>query len=75
VLLAIGKRAWIGQSQYGCLRLSCDRRDFRHEALEEACDAAFYLAAALLSAQKRRPGRSKRRGHRDGRPSRSVVRG
>jgi hypothetical protein len=75
VLLTIAVRAWVGQSNYGCLQLASDRRDFRHEALEEACDATFYLAAALLSAQKRRPGRSKRRGHRDGRPSSSVVRG
>src|SRR5262249_24596751 len=48
VLLTIGVRAWIGQALYGCLRLAGDRRDFRGEAFEEACDAAFYLAAALL---------------------------
>jgi len=49
VLLTIAVRAWVGQSRYGCLRLAGDRRDLRHEAFEEACDAAFYLAADLLA--------------------------
>jgi hypothetical protein len=48
VLLTIAVRAWIGQSRYGCPRLAGDRRDFRGEAFEEAVDAAFYIAAALL---------------------------
>ena len=76
VLLTIAVRAWVGQSRYGYLRLAGDRRDLRHEAFEEACDAAFYLAAALLSARKGRAGRSRRRARRDRRPnpSRSVVR-
>jgi hypothetical protein len=77
VLLAIGNRAWSGQSRYGCLRLSRDRRDFRREAFEEACDAAFYLAAALLSAQTRRAGHRKHGRATIERPSsrRSIVRG
>jgi hypothetical protein len=77
VLLAIGNRAWLGQSRYGCLRLSRDRRDFRREAFEEACDAAFYLAAALLSARTCRACHSKRPSAAMERPStrRSVVRG
>ena len=77
VLLAIGNRAWIGQSRYGCLHLSRDRRDFRREAFEEACDAAFYLAAALLGARTCRARPSTRRNAAMERPStrRSVVRG
>jgi hypothetical protein len=56
VLLTIAVRAWAGQSRYGCLRLAGDRRDFRGEAFEEACDAAFYLAAGLLRPRGRASG-------------------
>ena len=52
VLLTTAVRAWAGQTKYGCLRLAGDRRDFRGEAFEEACDAAFYLAAGLLRLRK-----------------------
>jgi hypothetical protein len=58
VLLTIAVRAWVGQSRYGCLRLAADRRDFRGEAFEEACDAAFYLAAHLLRRQRQRGSRA-----------------
>jgi hypothetical protein len=53
VLVTIATRASVGQSKYGCLRLAHDNRDFRREALEEACDGCFYLAAWLLRASER----------------------
>jgi hypothetical protein len=53
VLLTIAGRAGVGQSRYDCLRLAHDNRDFRREALEEACDGCFYLAAGLLRASER----------------------
>ena len=65
VLLTIAIRAWVGQGTYGCLDLDHDRRDLRHEAYEEACDAAFYLAADLLAGcrghrrSRRRRGRAR----------------
>ena len=62
VMLTIGVRAWAGQTQYGCLNLLRDHRDFRNEAFEEACDAAFYLAAGLLTAD----GEARRRDRRNG---------
>jgi len=60
VLLAIGNRAWLGQSNYGCLQLERDRRDFRHEAFEEACDGCFYIAAWLQQERRRRRGTSRK---------------
>jgi hypothetical protein len=56
VVVTIAHRASVGQRRYGCLRLAHDNRDFRREALEEACDGCFYLAAGLLrlSARTRR---------------------
>jgi hypothetical protein len=62
VLLTIGIRAWVGQTKYGCLDLRHDRRDLRHEAFEEACDAAFYLAANLLAGCKSCRRSRRRRG-------------
>lgn len=63
VLLTIAVRAWIGQATYGCLDLRHDRRDLRHEGLEELCDGCFYIAASLL--QRRRLGHctSRKRSH------------
>ena len=60
MLLAIGNRAWLGQSNYGCLQLERDRRDFRHEAFEEACDGCFYIAAWLQQERRRRRGTSRK---------------
>lgn len=34
-----------GRRTYGPLRLREDRRDYRHEAMEEALDLLFYLTA------------------------------
>src|SRR5438046_2167617 len=48
VLVFIARRLTEGRSRYGTLDLERDRRDFRHEALEELADAAVYLAAAIL---------------------------
>jgi hypothetical protein len=62
VLLTIAVRAWIGQAKYGCLDLRRDRRDLRREAFEEACDAAFYLAAGLLARCKSCRRSRRRRG-------------
>jgi hypothetical protein len=53
VVLTIGIRTLGGQNRYGRMRLAHDRRDFRGEAFEEACDAAFYLAAGLLAPRGR----------------------
>lgn len=39
-----------GRRTYGPLDLASDTRDFAREALEEARDAAIYLASALLHA-------------------------
>ena len=63
-LVILATRVWVGQSRYGCLDVRRDPRDFRREALEELCDAVFYLAAALLRRQKAsRPAR-RRGSHR-----------
>jgi len=35
---------------YGALDLATDRRDFAHEALEEAADGLVYVASALMRA-------------------------
>jgi hypothetical protein len=66
VLVTMAVRAWMGQTKYGCLDLLHDRRDLRREAFEEACDAAFYLAADLLAGC-----RSCRRSQRDRGPARA----
>src|SRR5262245_6754383 len=52
VLVTIAVRTRGGQSRYGRLRLAHDNRDFRREALEEACDGCFYLAAGLVRASE-----------------------
>src|SRR5262245_30794196 len=70
VLVTIAARVRVGQSRYGCLRLAHDSRDFCREALEEACDGHFYLAAGHLRASegtRRLPGRARvaEQGHLD----------
>src|SRR5262249_23991325 len=60
VLVTIAARAWMGQTKYGCLDLRHERRDLGHEAFEETCDAAFYLAAKLVTAGHSRPRRDRR---------------
>jgi hypothetical protein len=54
LLLTVATRLWAGQSRYGPFDLARDRRNFRREALEEACDLAVYLAAAVLQSRRRR---------------------
>lgn len=44
-LLAIGMRLWAGQRKFG--KLTIDKKDWAYEAVEEALDAAVYLAALL----------------------------
>ncbi|MBP1684534.1 MAG: hypothetical protein H6Q33_677 [Deltaproteobacteria bacterium] len=45
VLTLIAERLRLGRRACGGLRLTTDRRDFTHEALEEAADMAVYAAA------------------------------
>jgi hypothetical protein len=52
VLAVIAERLRLGQRQYGALDAVHDRRDWTHEALEEALDLAVYLAAALLRTRR-----------------------
>jgi hypothetical protein len=48
VLLAIARRLAVGRVQYGALDIRGDRRDWRKEAMEEACDLSVYMACELL---------------------------
>ena len=48
VLLLLAERLTAGRSQYGPLRLDTDRRDFAHEAIEEAADLLMYWAMQML---------------------------
>lgn len=48
VLLTIARRLMVGRRQYGALDLATDRRNFRHEAAEEAFDGCVYLACELV---------------------------
>jgi hypothetical protein len=54
LLLTIATRVWAGQCRYGFFNLTRDPRNFRREALEEACDLAVYLAAATHQDQRQR---------------------
>lgn len=47
----IAERLVVGRRQYGELRLATDRRDWVHEAADEAADLSVYLAAALIRAR------------------------
>ena len=51
VLTLVADGLSTGRQTYGPLDLSTDPRSFAQEALEEARDAAIYLAAALLQLQ------------------------
>jgi hypothetical protein len=52
VVALVAERLVMGRTAYGPLRVQRDRRDFTHEALEEAADACAYTAAALVRAQR-----------------------
>ena len=52
VVEAVAARLRMGARQYGPLDLATDRRDWRHEAAEEALDLAAYLACELLRPRK-----------------------
>ena len=53
VLILVAERLRSGRRIYGELRLATDRRDFTHEALEEAADMAVYAAAGLLRTERK----------------------
>ena len=48
VVLLIAKRLVVGRKAYGPLDVHGDRRDWAHEASEEALDCAVYLACETL---------------------------
>jgi hypothetical protein len=48
VLAKIAERLRMGAGVYGPLSLATDKRDWRHEAFEEAADLSVYLACALV---------------------------
>jgi hypothetical protein len=48
VVLLVAQRLAVGRKAYGPLDIKGDRRDWRHEASEEALDCAVYLAAETL---------------------------
>jgi hypothetical protein len=48
VLQLVAERLLTGQHRYGRFDVATDRRDFRHEAVEEVADALVCAAAALL---------------------------
>jgi hypothetical protein len=48
VLVLVAERLRTGQRRYGRFDLGTDRRDFRHESLEEVADALVYAACGLL---------------------------
>jgi hypothetical protein len=52
LLALIAERLLLGRRRYGELHLATDRRDFQHEALEEAADLAVYAAAGLLREKR-----------------------
>ena len=52
VVEAVAARLRMGARQYGPLDVEGDRRDWRHEAAEEALDLAAYLACELLRPRK-----------------------
>ena len=61
VLLLLATRVRAGRAEYGRLDVRRDRRNFRHETLEELVDGLFYLSAGLLrhrghAAHRRRAG-------------------
>jgi hypothetical protein len=62
LLVIIATRLLAGQRCYGPFNLARDRRDFRREALEEACDLAVYLAADIFRRRPRRAGSATTRG-------------
>jgi hypothetical protein len=53
VVLLIAKRLVVGRKAYGPLDIQGDRRDWGHEASEEALDCAVYLAAETLRREAR----------------------
>lgn len=53
VLILVAERLRGGRHIYGGLRVATDRRDFQHEALEEAADLAVYAAARLLRTERK----------------------
>ena len=58
VLALIAERLLQGRRRYGDLHLASDRRDFQHEALEEAADLAVYAAAGLLTEKQEKREKS-----------------
>ena len=53
MVLLIAKRLVVGRKAYGPLDIQGDRRDWGHEASEEALDCAVYLAAETLRREAR----------------------
>jgi hypothetical protein len=48
VVALVAKRLVLGRKVYGPLDVAGDRRDWRHEASEEALDCAVYLACESI---------------------------
>jgi hypothetical protein len=48
VVVLVAQRLAMGRKCYGALDIQGDRRNWRHEASEEALDCAVYLAAETL---------------------------
>jgi hypothetical protein len=53
VVLLIAKRLVVGRKAYGPLDIHGDRRDWHHEASEEALDCAVYLACETIRREAR----------------------
>ena len=54
VMIEIAERIATGREVYGELELDTDKRDFGHEAAEEAQDLLVYLAADKIRKRRHR---------------------
>ena len=54
LLTLIAERLVTGRKTYGALDIAADKRDWAHEALEEAADGLVYVAAELIRGGHRR---------------------
>ena len=52
VLVLVAERLAKGRQRYGALDVATDRRDFRHESLEEIADALVYAACGLMRGRE-----------------------
>jgi hypothetical protein len=53
VLQLVAERLHTGQQRYGRFDVATDRRDFRHESVEEVADALVYAACGLMRGRLR----------------------